>query len=147
VGFTYSDDLRSDSSVHVCIPANEHKIRGSYDFLIVDEAHENYLANRVQKIIDKINPTKQLLLTATPSKFIYESGYDIFAIALDELEEKYFAKLNIELVASNYSWSENDYNQDDEVKTTFNYTMEDTRKTIESVVLSLLNRLNSGLSA
>jgi nucleotide-binding universal stress UspA family protein/superfamily II DNA or RNA helicase len=146
VPFTYSDDLKSDSSVHVCIPANEHKIKGMYDFLIVDEAHENYLANRVQKIISKIKPSKQLLLTATPSKFIYEGNYNIFAIALDELDNNYFAKLNIELVASNYSWSENDYNED-EVKKSFTYTLEDTRKTVESVVLSLLKRLDSGLSA
>jgi superfamily II DNA or RNA helicase len=147
VGFTYSDDLRHDVSVHVCIPANEHKIRGEYDFLIVDEAHENYLANRVQKIITKITPTKQLLLTATPSKFIYEGGYDIFAIALDELDDEYFAKLNIELVASNYNWKEKDYNQDEEIKKTFTYTLEDTKKTMESIVLNLINRLDSGLSA
>jgi superfamily II DNA or RNA helicase len=147
VPFSYSDDLKTNSSVHVCIPANEHKIKGEYDFLIVDEAHENYLADRVQKIISKTKPTKQLLLTATPSKFIYEGNYDIFAIALDELDDNYFAKLNIELVASNYTWTEKDYNQYEEVKNSFKYTLEDTNKTVESVVLSLLNRLDSGLSA
>lgn len=147
VSFTYSDKFDSNANVHLCIPANEHKIKGNYDFVIIDEAHENYLAERVQKILVKINPSKQLLLTGTPSKFIYEGGYDIFAIALDELDDKYFAKLNIELITSNYNWKESDYNEDEEVKNTFEYTLEDTRKTVESVVLSLIARLESGLSA
>jgi len=147
IPFSYSDKFDKNVSVHVCIPANEHKINGEYDFLIVDEAHENYLADRVQKIIKKTKPSKQLLLTGTPSKFILEGGYDIFAIGLDELGEEYFSKLNIELVASNYNWKETDYNQDQEVKNTFEYTLEDTEKTIESVVISLIDRLESGLSA
>lgn len=147
VPFTYSDKFDKNSSVHVCIPANEHKIKNGYDFIIVDEAHENYLADRVQKIIKKTKPTKQLLLTGTPSKFIYEGDYDIFAIGLDELDEKYFAKLNIELASSNYNWKESDYNQDQEVKNTFEYTLEDTEKTVETIVISLIDRLESGLSA
>ena len=147
VPFTYSDKFNKDSIVNVCIPANQHKIKGKYDFIIVDEAHENYLADRVQNIIEKTKPSKQLLLTGTPSKFIYEGNYDIFAIGLDELDEQYFSKLNIELVASNYNWKETDYNQDQEVKNTFQYTIEDTEKTIESVVLSLIDRLESGISA
>jgi len=147
VPFTYSDKFDKDSNVHVCIPNNEDKIKGKYDFIIVDEAHENYLADRVQSIIKKTKPSKQLLLTGTPSKFIYEGNYDIFAIGLDELDEKYFAKLNIELVTSNYNLKETDYNKDQEVKNTFQYTIEDTEKTVESVVLSLIDRLESGLSA
>lgn len=147
VSFTYSDKFNKNASVHVCIPANQHKIKTDYDFLIVDEAHENYLADRVQGIIKKIKPSKQLLLTGTPSKFIHEGNYDIFAIGLDELGDEYFAKLNIELVSSNYNWKESDYNQDQEVKNTFEYTLEDTEKTIETVVLSLIDRLESGLSA
>jgi superfamily II DNA or RNA helicase len=147
VEFTYSDDLKSDAQVHLCIPANQHKIKAKYDFIIVDEAHENYLAPRVKSIIQKSKPSKQLLLTATPSKFILEGGYDIFTIPLDELPDEYFSKLNIELITSNYNWKQTDYNESSEIKKGFNYTLEDTKKTIESVVLSLMDRLSSGLSA
>jgi superfamily II DNA or RNA helicase len=147
VSFTYSNSFEPNASVHLCIPANQHKLKGKYDFIIVDEAHENYLANRVQKIIEIFKPTKQLMLTGTPSKFIYEGGYDIFAIALDELGEKYFAKLNVECIASSYNWKRTDYNADEEVKNNFTYTQEDTNKTMESVVLNIFKRLGSGLSA
>jgi superfamily II DNA or RNA helicase len=147
VSFTYSSNFDQNTSVHLCIPANEHKIHDNYDFIIVDEAHENYLANRVQKIVEKLKPTKQLLLTGTPSKFINEGGYDIYCIALDELNDEYFAKLNIELVASNYNWKQANYNQADEIKSTFNFNYEDTNKTMESVVLSILDRLDYGVSA
>lgn len=147
VPFTYSTSFEPNTSVHLCIPANQHKLKGEYDFIIVDEAHENYLANRVQKIIEKFKPTKQLMLTGTPSKFIYEGGYDIFAIALDELSDEYFAKLNVECIASSYNWKKNDYNADDEVKNNFCYTQEDTDNTMESVVFNIFKRLGSGLSA
>ncbi len=147
IPFSYSDKFDKNVSVHVCIPANEGKIKGKYDFIIVDEAHENYLADRVQKIIKKTNPSKQLLLTATPSKFVLTNNYDILAVGMDELDDQYFAKLNIELVSSNYNWKDSDYNWKQEVKETFNYTLEDTQKTVESVVLTLIDRLESGLSA
>lgn len=147
VSFTYSNSFEPNTSVHLCIPANQHKLKGSYDFIIVDEAHENYLANRVQAIIEKFKPTKQLMLTGTPSKFVFEGGYDIFAIALDELNNEYFSKLNVECIASSYNWQKSDYNADEEVKNNFNYTQEDTDKTLESVVFSVLNRLDSGLTA
>lgn len=147
VSFTYSNSFEPNTSVHLCIPANQHKLKGSYDFIIVDEAHENYLANRVQAIIEKFKPTKQLMLTGTPSKFVFEGGYDIFAIALDELDNEFFSKLNVECIASSYNWQKSDYNADEEVKNNFNYTQEDTDKTLESVVFSVLNRLDSGLTA
>jgi len=146
VNFNYSDSFDIKKNVHICIPANQHKIKGEYDFIIVDEAHENYLADRVQAIILNCKPSKQLLLTGTPSKFIYEGGYDIFAIAMDELDEQYFSKLNIELIASNYNIQPSDYNFDDIVKPSYKFGIDETIKTMESVVLSLIKRLDSRLS-
>lgn len=146
VDFTYSKTFEKNASVHICLPNNERHIKGSYDFLIVDEAHENYLADRVQRILTKTNPTKQLLLTGTPSKFISEGGYDIYAIAANEISDKWFAKLNIELVASDYNWI-NSYNSDNEVVNTFDFTSDDTKKTLESVLGKLIQRIKTGFSA
>ena len=146
VDFTYSKTFDKNASVHICLPNNERHIKGLYDFLIVDEAHENYLADRVQRILTKTNPTKQLLLTGTPSKFIREGGYDIYTIAANEISDEWFAKLNIELVASDYNWV-NNYNSDNEVRNTFDFTSDDTKKTLESVLGKLIQRIKTGFTA
>ena len=144
--FTYSMDMTDDSQVHVIIPQNETKIIHKYQYMIIDEAHHNYLGDRVQRIIAKVNPTKQLLLTGTPSKFVALGGYDIFAVGLNEIPKKYYAKLGFELVASNYGW-EGHYNADHEVKKSFKYSLEDTEKTLESVLDALIKRIKNGFTA
>jgi len=146
VDFTYCTDFDVNKQVHICLPNSENKINGSYDFLIVDEAHENYLAERVKRIVKDINPSKQLLLTGTPSKFIKDGGYNIFTLAANEISEQWFSKLNIELVASNYEWKDN-YNHDHEVKSNFKFGKCDTKKTLDSVILKLIERVKRGYSA
>ena len=146
LGFDYSTTFGQDCRVHVCLPHSEHLIVGTYDFLIVDEAHENYLEKRVQRIIKKIKPQKQLLLTGSPSKFIKKGGYNIFTLAVNELPEEYFAKLNIELVASNYNWAKS-YNNDLEIKSDYKFETVDTKKTLETIVLKLVDRVKKGLTA
>ena len=143
VDFTYCIDFDPQKQVHICLPNSESKINGKYDFLIVDEAHENYLAERVQRIITNVKPTKQLLLTGTPSKFIKKGGYDILTLAANEISEEWFAKLNIELVASNYKWK-GKYNNDHEVKSNFKFNIKDTKKTLDSVILKLIERVKRG---
>jgi len=119
VSFTYSKDFTDNSQVHVGIPQNETKIKDQYQFVIVDEAHENYLADRVQRIVTSSKVEKQLLLTGTPSKFIREGGFDIKAVAANTISNEYFAKLNIELVASGYEINDEDYNQDEHLREDF----------------------------
>ena len=145
VEFKYSTTFEEDAQVHVCLPNSEHLIKGKYDFLIVDEAHENYLATRVQRIVKKISPKKELLLTGTPSKFIKKGGYNIFTVATNQISEEYFAKLSIELVASAYNWKDV-FNKELEVKGEYKFSKDDTRKTLENVILSLIERVKLGLS-
>lgn len=163
VSFTYSTNLDEDVQVHLCLPTSEHKIKGHYDFVVIDEAHENYLAPRVQRIINKIKPSKQLLLTGTPSKFIlknkeYEAKnkkanvlnaeplFDIYVIASNEISSEWFAKLNIELVASDYKWS-GYYDSNNEVIKSFMFTYDDTKSTLEVVIEKLMARIKYGLKA
>jgi superfamily II DNA or RNA helicase len=146
VSFTYSKTFDINAQVHICLPNNESNISSKYDFVIVDEAHENYLATRVQRIITTVEPKKELLLTGTPSKFIREGGYDIYVIAANEISDKWFAKLNIELVASNYNWVGN-YNNDQEVLNNFNFGIVETQKTLEDVMVKLIQRLKTGFDA
>jgi len=42
VSFTYSTNLNEVVQVHLCLPNSESKIKGHYDFIVIDEAHENY---------------------------------------------------------------------------------------------------------
>jgi superfamily II DNA or RNA helicase len=144
--FTYSTDLSQDVQIHICLPNSEHLIKNKYDFLIVDEAHENYLAERVQRIIKKTGVTKQLLLTGTPSKFIKKGGYNIYTLATNQIPEQYFAKLQIELVASNYNWLKN-LNKELEVKEKYRFTKTQTKKTLEAIILKLIDRVKKGLTA
>ena len=145
VSFTYSKTFDSNANVHFSLPHSEDKMNDNYDFIIVDEAHENYFARRVQRIVTSTNPPKQLLLTGTPSKFIYAGGYDIFAVASNEISEKYFAKLNIDLVASSYDLMTH-YNRDLEVNSNYVFDVDDTKKTLESVLNKLIKRLGSKFS-
>lgn len=144
--FTYSTNFDPTCQVHICLPHSEHLIQGEYDFILVDEAHENYLADRVQRIVKKINPKKQLLLTGTPSKFIKKGGYNIYTLAANAIPAEYFAKLQIELVASNYNWAK-ELNSDYEVRTQYKFETKDTQKTLESILLKLIERVRIGLSA
>jgi superfamily II DNA or RNA helicase len=147
VGFTYSTNYDVNSQVHLTLPANEKKIYSAgcqYGLIVIDEAHEEYLATRVQRIIERLNPKKQILLTGTPSKFIGDDDFDVHFVAANEISEKWFAKLQIELVASNYEWVGN-YNSDNEVTTRFNYTYEDTIETLNSVLDKLIHRLKTRL--
>jgi len=143
--FNYSTTYEENVNVHVCLPHVEYKIKGRYDFIIVDEAHENYFANRMQRIIKKSKPSKELLLTGTPSKFIKDGGYDIYAIAANEISKEWFSKLNIELIASEYDWV--NYNKQNEVDKSFVFKYNDTESTMETIMEKLLIRLKTGFNA
>jgi superfamily II DNA or RNA helicase len=145
LGFEYSTSYDPNVNVHVCLPHVEYKIDGKYDFIIVDEAHENYFAPRMQRIIKKAKPSKLLLLTGTPAVFIKEGGYDIYAIAANEISSKWFSKLKIELVASDYDWV--NYNTQNEVDSSFVFKYNDTVSTMELVMEKLLDRVMTGFNA
>ena len=161
VSFTYTTNLNEVAQVHLCLPNSESKIKGHYDFIVIDEAHENYLAPRVQRIINKVKPSKELLLTGTPSKFILKNKehiaknkranisdtkplFDIYVIASNEISSEWFAKLNIELVASDYKWS-GYYDSNNELTKKFMFTYADTKSTLEIVMEKLMGRIKYGL--
>lgn len=146
IPFTYSTTFDSNCQVHVCLPNSEHLIKRTYDLLVVDEAHENYLADRVQRIVKKTKPKKQLLLTGTPSKFIKKGGYNLYTLAANAIPAEYFAKLQIELVASNYNWAKQ-INEDYEIKSQYKFKTKETKKTLENILLKLIERVRVGLSA
>jgi superfamily II DNA or RNA helicase len=147
VSYTFSKTFDPNAQVHVSIPQNEgHIIKGKYDLVIVDEAHENYLEKQVQRIIKSVSPKKQLLLTGTPSKFIKKGGYNIYVLAANQIDEKYFSKLSVELVASNYNWSK-ELNNEYEINASYKFAKKDTEEALELVVMKLVERLQVGANA
>lgn len=147
--FTYSTTFEENAQVHVCLPQSEEKIKGKYDFLIVDEAHENYHATRVQRIIKKTEVKKQLLLTASPARFIKEGKCKIYCLSINEILDiapEYFSKKNIELVASKYNWVD-EINSVLELKSSTKFTYEQDKEALKEITKRLLLRVKTKMGA
>lgn len=142
VDFTYSTTFDPNANVHITIPQHNNKINKHYGLLIVDEAHQNYFADRIQDIISIIKPNKEVLLTGTPSKFIKDGGYNIYVFPLNELPEQNLPKLQIELVASNYNWED-----EEEVNVGFQFTQKETQVTLDNIIVELIKRVRLKIEA
>jgi superfamily II DNA or RNA helicase len=142
VDFSYSSEINDDVNVHVILPQNHNKIVGHYDLIIIDEAHENYLAKTIQGIIKKTNPQKEILLTGTPSKFIGNNDFKLHFVALSDLCELYTPKLRIDIIESDYDWNGN-YSKTKELKNSYKFTKESTEKSLIKTFDFLLKRNNS----
>ncbi len=126
-------------NVTIDIPQNWFKIKGKYDFVIIDEAHQNYLAPMVQKIVENI--PMQLLLTGTPSKLVAKGGFKIISLAMESVPSEYFSKVQIELVTTPYKWTETDYGQDGNLREDTVFVQSDTEIAVENVLKSLMRRV------
>src|ERR1035437_9651713 len=96
-------DYNSNKQVNVCLPQTltGHTLP-HIDLLVVDEAHQFYFADMVQNIIKMITPSKQLLLTGTPSIFI-QKNYPIIPVPLMVVyNENMIADVRIEIAVSSY---------------------------------------------
>jgi superfamily II DNA or RNA helicase len=142
VCFSFSEDLSDNSSVHVSIPQRKNNIVCKYNIIIVDEAHENFLAKTVQQIIKNSSPQKVILLTGTPSKFIGDKKYKFHFYSLSQLKNDFRSNLSIKISNSSYSWDGN-YNTQNELKSNFKFTKEDTEASlIEALKNCILNDEN-----
>lgn len=141
----WNDYYDNHSNLTICIPQS-YKEGINYDLVVVDEAHQNYLAKVVQSIVKNI-PT-QLLLTGTPSNLIYKGGFEVEVIAMEDVPREFFAKTGIELLSTCYKWSETDYNSDGNLKWKASITKSDTESTLDAIISKLIERLaNKSVSA
>jgi len=90
--FSYGS-LGSKAQVQVGLPQSIDKLEwDSIDLLIVDEAHNFYLADTVQDIIERLRPRHQILMTGSPTKYNawnqenYKK-YGIYYISAEELQK------------------------------------------------------------
>jgi len=151
--FTWSEitptEKNLNSQVIISLP---HTIKGisklpKFDLLIVDEAHHYYLAKNgiVKKIIEKVKPKHQLLLTGTPSKFINDTKvYTINPVTINELlSYGMITDVLVELASSKYDFRITNYNNDGELKKDAKIKDDDTKATMDNLLKQIIKRLKS----
>jgi len=91
--------------------SRNYKLLPKIHNFILDEAHQWYFKTTIQTIIKHIKPTKQLLLTGTPSRFIAKgNGFDFFFVpVMDLYNEDRVSNIKIEVVSSSYDFKQKDY--------------------------------------
>jgi len=113
--------LDRKAQVLVLIPQtvrNYYKLLPKVHTFILDEAHEWYFAkvkggkqSMLDKILKHIQPTKQLLLTGTPSKFVADGDKFNFQFVpvMDLYDEGLVSNVKLEVVSSTYDFKANDW--------------------------------------
>jgi superfamily II DNA or RNA helicase len=92
IDFTYGG-LSSDAQVRVGLPQSIHQLKlDMIDLLIVDEAHNFYLAPMIQNTIAQFNPKHQILMTGSPTKYnlwnqTKNKKFGMYYISGDELKD------------------------------------------------------------
>lgn len=124
--FTYSNDVDCKCNVVVSLPQSLYKMDlRKFDLIIVDEAHQFYQAKMLNEIIKKANPTHQILLTGTPSKFT-ASKFPIIPITVGELYSKGVVQnIKINILSSEYDYTINDFTEELDLKPTTHYKNDD----------------------
>jgi superfamily II DNA or RNA helicase len=106
--------IKDGYQVIVCLPQTLNKNYKSLPKVtnfILDEAHQWYFKPTIQKIIKQTKPTRQLLLTGTPSRFIAK-GDDFefyFVPVMDLYQNDLVSNIKIEVVSSSYDFKQTDY--------------------------------------
>jgi superfamily II DNA or RNA helicase len=132
-----------DASINIAIPQGlQKKEIGPIDLLIVDEAHQFYFAKMVQDIISRTTPSKQLLLTGTPSPFILRGGYPIIPITImDIMDSGLIGDVNVHLVSASVNYSFSDFDTAQELKTS-KISKDQVGADLDLILLKLLQRVN-----
>ena len=148
---TGEEYTNSTSQVTVCLPQTLVRLQTlqQVDLLVVDEAHQFYFADMIKDIIKKTGAVRQLLLTGTPSKFIYENSnpknknpYKIIPVSMNTIfDAGMVSDLYIEIASSSYSYTMDDYTTTDELKQSVTFKQKDTNNTLDSVLEKLTSHL------
>lgn len=133
-----------------------HLLRHVHNF-ILDEAHEWYFIKRkkdlsqngtVDKILDKISPVNQLLLTGTPFIFTQKNkiseDFKIFYVPPLELYERGFiSNIKLEIVTSTISYNADSYESRPygELKKSIQSSFEEDRDSLEEVCKKMIEKL------
>jgi len=147
----YAEDFeKSTAQVVVTLPQTINKVKNKPNFqlLICDEAHQFYLAENkgvngmVKSIIKDCNINKQLLLTGSPSKFIYRGFKSIIPVTVETLlDNDLISNMRVDICTTSYKLKLNDYNTVYDVKTSFKFNEKDTIITLDNLLDEIINKL------
>jgi superfamily II DNA or RNA helicase len=106
--------IKDGYQVIVCLPQtlnNNYNMLPKVTNFILDEANQWYFKPTIQKIIKHTKPTRQLLLTGTPSRFIAKGDYFefYFVPVMDLYDNGLVSNIKIEVVSSAYDFKQTDY--------------------------------------
>jgi len=106
--------IKDGYQVIVCLPQtlnNNYKLLPKVTNFILDEAHQWYFKPTIQKIIKHCKPTRQLLLTGTPSRFNAKANdFEFYYVpVMDLYENDLVSNIKIEVVSSSYDFKQTDY--------------------------------------
>ena len=143
----YTNKIRNlKRGVIVTLPQTIKNIKnlGDFDLIIVDEAHQFYLAEMCQSIFKRLPKAKQLLLSATPftlrSLNIVEHSF-----TLDRaLDIGIMSNVTMEIMTSCYNYNLLDYTQDATLKESVatKITKKETDLTMGSVLSALISSVS-----
>jgi superfamily II DNA or RNA helicase len=107
------------SKIKAFLPHSEKTTSNKYDLLIVDEAHQYYLANgrregMVQKIMNESGAKNVLLLTGTPSKLL-SAGIHTEVLPLFEISPEFYAPLAFHIARFDSAYSDEEYSETGEL--------------------------------
>lgn len=136
----------STGQVVVAIPQGLDGINlTEFDLLVVDEAHERFLAKEGKVITKKIGAKHNILLTGTPSKFIHENikkeNYRIHLVAMSDIDSEYMANAQIFICSSKYTFKDEDYSNDEDLKANFKFTKDQTENSLDELVQQMVKIL------
>ncbi len=143
-------DFDKNALIQVMIPQNIKHIEGQFDLIIVDEAHHNVLVEdgNYSKIVERVQPKFQLLLTGTPSKFIRENDrsngenpYHINCVGMDMVGFEHFHDVKFDLIRSAYGFTNNDYDSTNNVSSNTQFSFEETERTINNVIIAAVRNV------
>ncbi len=135
----------TDAQVVVTLPQTLHRVRNlpKFELLVVDEAHQFYFADMVKSIIKRVEPKKQILLTGTPSPYIYRD-YPIIPVTVNTLlKYSMIEDLLVELASSTYDFKNKDYTEFFELKDKVEFRENDTKTTLDQLLKQVESRLTS----
>jgi superfamily II DNA or RNA helicase len=134
------------SDVIIALPHafnQQKRIKGKVALVIIDEAHQFFSSEMVQRILRKFKPAFKIMLTGTPSSFVRSKEFPIIPMPVcDLLEHNAVSDATVEIVESAYRYNSKAFNNDQEIKTTFKFKTQETSKTLDSVLSYLVAKVS-----
>ena len=143
----FKNAVKSNCDVIIVLPQTLANVKSlpKVEWLVVDEAHKWYFAKTIETIINKCNPTYQLLLTGTPFKFnARKDDYLMFYVPIEDM----IAAGNvgdpmIEVVSSSINLRDEDFNSHDDVRSNIKWSYKEDKNQLVMVAKELHKNLKT----